>query len=58
MFCHDAGNNSKSDEQRGNVYENKGPTFHSPGQSGNVYENKGTYPLKSGNVIEKTGVSA
>jgi hypothetical protein len=39
-------------ERSGNVYENKGPAFSSPGPSGNVIENKGTYEFKSGNVIE------
>jgi hypothetical protein len=33
---------SKLDEQRGNVYENKEPVFHSPGRSWNVYEKTGT----------------
>jgi hypothetical protein len=32
---------SKLDEQRWNVYENKGSAFHSPRRSRNVYENKG-----------------
>jgi len=32
----------KLDEQRGNVYENKGSAFHSPRRSGNVYEKTGT----------------
>jgi hypothetical protein len=36
-------NFSKVNEQRGNVYENKGPVFHSRKQSGNVIENKASY---------------
>ena len=28
----------KTHEQHGNVYENKGSAFHSPGQGGYVYE--------------------
>jgi hypothetical protein len=36
----------------GNVYENKGPGFHSPVQSGNVVENKCTYELKAGMLLK------
>jgi hypothetical protein len=32
---------SKLDEQRWDVYENKGSAFHSLRRSGNVYENTG-----------------
>jgi hypothetical protein len=36
----------KLNEQRGNVFENKGVVFHSPVQSGNVLENKGDKPTR------------
>jgi hypothetical protein len=39
-------------ERRGNVYENKGPDFHSPKQSWNVVENKYTYELKAGMLMK------
>ena len=39
---------SKMQEQSGNVYENKGPSFHGPTKSGNVIENKDTYEYKPG----------
>jgi hypothetical protein len=32
----------KVNELSGNVFENKGPAFHSPWQTGNVFENKGS----------------
>jgi hypothetical protein len=32
----------KVSERSGNIYENKGPAFHSPMESGNVFENTGT----------------
>jgi hypothetical protein len=35
-------NSSKMNEQRGNVYENKGPLWKTRCQSGNVSENKGS----------------
>jgi hypothetical protein len=35
-------NSSKLTEQCGNVYENKGPLWKTPGLSGNVYENTGS----------------
>jgi hypothetical protein len=48
-------NSSKVNEQRGNVYENKGPLWKTGWQGGNVIENKASYALKSGNVVEKKG---
>jgi hypothetical protein len=48
-------NSLKLNEQRGNVYENKGPLWKTDWQSGNVTENKASYALKSGNVVEKKG---
>jgi hypothetical protein len=35
-------------EQRWNVYENKGSAFNRRGRSANVVENKGSYALKAG----------
>jgi hypothetical protein len=40
-------------ERGGNVYENKGPGFHSPAQSGNVIENKDTYEFKAGMLLRR-----
>jgi hypothetical protein len=45
-------NSLKLKELRGNVYENKGPAFRSPGRSGNVIENKGSYALKPGILLK------
>jgi len=44
-------------EQRGNVYENKGSVFHKRRQSGNVIENKGSYALKAGMLLKRQVVS-
>ena len=44
-------------ELSGNVYENKGSVFHSPGQSGNVVENKDTYEFKAGMLLKIQVVS-
>ncbi|MGA9055851.1 MAG: hypothetical protein WB763_05000 [Terriglobia bacterium] len=43
-------------DQRGNVYENKGPAFSRPRQSGNVTENKGSYALKAGMLLKRKDV--
>jgi hypothetical protein len=43
-------------DQRGNVYENKGPAFSRPRQSGNVIENKGSYALKAGMLLKRKEV--
>jgi aspartate carbamoyltransferase regulatory subunit len=48
----DSGKREKKDflklkDRSGNIYENKGSAFHSPGQSGNVIENTGSYALKA-----------
>jgi hypothetical protein len=40
-------------ERCGNVYENKGPAFSSPGRSGNVIENEGGYALKAGMLLKR-----
>jgi hypothetical protein len=48
-------NSSKVNEQRGNVYENKGPLWKTGWKSGNVIENKASCALKGGNVVEKKG---
>ena len=45
-------------ERRRNVYENKGPVFHSPMESGNVIENKDSYALKAGMLLKTQVVSA
>ncbi|MGA9056791.1 MAG: hypothetical protein WB763_09810 [Terriglobia bacterium] len=50
-------NSSKVNEQRGNVYENKGPLWKTDWQSGNVIENKGTYALKAGMLLKIQVVS-
>ena len=42
----------KMKDRRGNVYENKGPTFRSPLRSGNVVENKDSYALKPGMLLK------
>jgi hypothetical protein len=39
-------------EQRGNVYEKKGPLWKKWGRSGNVVENKCTYQLKAGMYLK------
>jgi hypothetical protein len=39
-------------EQRGNVYENKGPAWKEWAESGNVYENKGSYVFKAGMYLK------
>jgi hypothetical protein len=41
-------NSLKLTEQRGNLYENKGPLWKTGWQSGNVVENKGTYDFRAG----------
>jgi hypothetical protein len=43
----------KVNERGGNIYENKGPVFHSPRQSGNVKENKASYALKAGMLVKR-----
>jgi len=43
---------SKSDEQRGNVFENKGPLWKTWPRSGNVIENKGSYAAKAGMLLK------
>jgi hypothetical protein len=43
--------------RRGNLYENKGPSFSSPEQSGNVIENKGSYALKARMLLKRKVVS-
>jgi hypothetical protein len=50
-------NSSKLNEQRGNVYENKGPLWKTGWQSGNVIENKGTYAFKAGMLLKIKVVS-
>jgi hypothetical protein len=47
---------SKLDEQRANLYENKGSVFHRPRRSRNVYENKGGWPQKAGMLLKRKGV--
>ena len=49
--------NSKMKERCGNVYENKGPAFSSPGGSGNVIENKGGYVQDAGMLLKTKGVT-
>jgi hypothetical protein len=44
-------------ELSGNVYENKGAVFHSPGHSGNVIENKGACEFKTGMLLKIQVVS-
>ena len=44
-------------ERRRNVYENKGPVFHSPMESGNVIENKDSYAFKVGMLLKTQHVS-
>jgi hypothetical protein len=46
----------KMNEQRGNVYENKGSAFRSQPRSGNVIENKGSYALKAGMLMKTKDV--
>ena len=48
---------SKMNEQCWNVYENKGPTFSSPGRSGNVIENKSSYGQNTGMLRKRKGVT-
>jgi hypothetical protein len=48
----------KLNEQCGNVYENKGPAFSSPGQIGNVVENKRSYAQDAGMLLKTEGVIA
>jgi len=43
-------------DQRGNLYENKGPVFHRRMRSGNVIENKDSYEFKSGMLLKKQHV--
>jgi hypothetical protein len=43
----------KMQEQRGNVYENKGSALHSPRQSGNIIENTGSYEFKAGMLLKR-----
>jgi hypothetical protein len=50
-------NFKKVRERSGNVYENKGPVFSSPGRSGNVTENKGSYALKARMLLKRKGVN-
>jgi len=48
--------NIKMKEQRGNVYENKGPACSGPGQSGNVIENEYSYAQSAGMLLKTKGV--
>jgi hypothetical protein len=43
-------------ERRRNVYENKGPAFHSPEQSANVTENTGSYEFKQGMSLKRNDI--
>ena len=43
-------------EQRGNVYENKGSVFRTPLGSWNVIENKSVYALKAGMLLKTKDV--
>ena len=45
-------NSSKMNEQRGNLYENKGQASRSLLHSGNVVENRDSYPLKPGMLLK------
>ena len=47
----------KLNEQRGNVYENKGSVPDTRRQSGNVIENKGGYASKAGMLLKSKVVS-
>jgi hypothetical protein len=48
--------NIKMKEQRGNVYENKGPACSGPGQSRNVIENEYSYAQSAGMLLKTKGV--
>jgi hypothetical protein len=48
--------NLKMKERSGNLSENKGPAFSSPGRSGNVIENKGSYAQNAGMSLKTNGV--
>ena len=50
-------NFKKVNEQRGNVYENKGPGLSSSRESGNIAENKGSYAVKRGMSLKIKVVS-
>jgi len=43
-------------EQRRNVYENKGPEFVSLGLGGNVIENKDSYASKAGMLLKRNRI--
>ncbi len=43
---------SKTQERRGNVYENKGSAFHSLRQSGNFIENTSSYEFMAGMLLK------
>jgi hypothetical protein len=47
----------KLNEQRWNVYENKGPLWKTWGKSGNVIENKGSYASKAVMLLKSKVVS-
>jgi hypothetical protein len=48
--------NSKMTERRGNVYENKWPSFRGATESGNVLEKKGSYAQDTGMSLKRKGV--
>jgi hypothetical protein len=47
---------SKLNEQHGNIYENKGPVFSGPAQSGNLNENAYSYAQGSGMLLKTSEI--
>jgi hypothetical protein len=48
----------KMNDRCGNIIENKGPAFDSPGRSGKVVENKGSYSFKTGMLLKTHELNA